>query len=189
MTIVKQSSSPLPVLDAERFIYETGGDPVVTGTAGVNYSTFNDFTSSVFGKSVPGDDSTIVQAGGAVVQADGSVTNTKVAVTGSVSGVTGVKENFVWSQSNTGVATIDNFDIEEDWIQFDLTEAAGQATNMTKLSDLNLFNLNNGDKVEVSGNSITNEIIVSLGTGLDGASMSVKLLGMTDLSLVNIDII
>ena len=73
MTIVKQSSSPLPVLDAERFIYETGGDPVVTGTAGVNYSTFNDFTSSVFGKTVPGDDKTIVQAGGAVIQADGSV--------------------------------------------------------------------------------------------------------------------
>ena len=73
MTIVKQSSSPLPVLDAERFIYETGGDPVVTGTAGVNYSTFNDFTSSVFGKTVPGDDKTIVQAGGAVIQADGRV--------------------------------------------------------------------------------------------------------------------
>ena len=189
LQLTLSNKAVVTVLDAERFIYETGGDPVVTGTAGGNYSTFNAFTLSVFGKSVPGDDSTIVQAGGAVIQADGRVTNKDVVITGTVSGVTGVKENFVWSQSNTGVATIDNFDIEEDWIQFDLAEAAGQATNMTKLSDLNLFNLNNGDKVEVSGNSITNEIIVSLGTGLDGASMSVKLLGMTDLSLVNIDII
>jgi hypothetical protein len=75
LQLTLSNKAVVTVLDAERFIYETGGDPVVTGTAGVSYSTFNDFTSSVFGKSVPSDDSTIVQTGGAVIQADGSVTD------------------------------------------------------------------------------------------------------------------
>ena len=41
----------------------------------------------------------------------------------------------------------------------------------------------------VAANGITNEINVALGTGLDGAGMQVKLLGMTDLTVVNIEII
>jgi Ca2+-binding RTX toxin-like protein len=84
LQLTLSNKSVVTVLDAERFIYETGGDPVVTGTAGVNYSTFNDFTSAVFGKSVPDDDGTIVQAGGAVIQTDGRVSPSHIAGAESV---------------------------------------------------------------------------------------------------------
>jgi hypothetical protein len=187
LQLTLSNKAVVTVLDAERFIYETGGDPVVTGTAGVNYSTFNDFTSSVFGKSVPGDDSTIVQAGGVVIQADGSVTNQNVVITGTVSGVTGVKENFVWSQSNAvGHSTLTNFGVTEDAIQFDL--AGTQQTTMT-LDKLNGYSLSGGDVISISQDQVEENTIIGLGNDSQGKPLALTLVGVNDASQVDVSVI
>ena len=114
--------------------------------------------------------------------------NAEIAITENRIGDNLVNETFSWVKTN-GAFTITDFDVANDVLKLDLSEAAGQATNMTKLSDLTGFNLNGGEEVAVAANGITNEINVALGTGLDGAGMQVKLLGMTDLTVVNIEII
>jgi len=114
--------------------------------------------------------------------------NAEIAITENRIGDNLVNETFSWVKTN-GTFTITDFDVANDVLKLDLSEAAGQATNMTKLSDLTGFNLNGGEEVAVAANGITNEINVALGTGLDGAGMQVKLLGMTDLTVVNIEII
>ena len=188
------------ITGADNFGYILAGNPSMGEASPKAELDYDDFGTTVIGRTIPaapaaGAPVVVVDGGKADVADTGEVdvlppvggSTNNVAITNGTSGATGVEENFVWTQSSAvGHSTLTNFGITEDSIQFDL---AGTEQLTTTLDKLNGHSLSGEGMISVSLNQFTQETVIGLGNDSQGKPLALTLVGVSDVSQVDVSVI
>lgn len=181
LMLTLDNGSEITILGADKFGYEPGGNLTIgIDNADMDFSTF---VENILGTTVP--TSGVNNGGAVVIEPDQEETSLPV---GSTDTFTGTDEAEVFaldvenalSSSEVTQIELTSFDVSEDLLRFDLPDATGETT---------LAELNGSQSVSVQHDIFNNLTLINFGANDIGDVVVLTLSGVTDSSLINVDVV